>query len=168
LRNTEFYGEFSGEDTAGFWPIVESYVAGVFIPRLTDDGRNDFRFEYFQGNQILYTHGVFSEGYLYRGMPIGHSQGGATQELFFRYSHWFSSRNTIALEYFNTRRGVIGKMPGQVEEQKNAVRGFWRLPIYGAWNAEVMYGLERIDNLNLISGAGQTNQLVKFDISYRY
>jgi hypothetical protein len=168
LRNTEFYGEFSGEDTAGFWPIVESYVAGVYVPRITAEGRDDFRFEYFQGNQILYTNGTFPEGYVYRGMPIGHSQGGATQELFFRYSHWFSPRNTLSLEYINTRRGVVGKMPGQVEEQKNALRGLWRLPVYGDWDAELMYGWERVDNLNLVSGAQQTNQLVKFDLSYRY
>lgn len=168
LRNTEFYGEFSGEDTAAFWPIVESYVAGIYIPRLTSDGHNDLRFEYFQGNQILYSHTTFRQGYLYEGMPIGHSQGGATQELFFRYSHWLSPLHTLALEYFNTRRGVVGRMPGQAEEEKNALRGFWRLPVYGAWNAELMYGWERIDNFNLVSGVERTNQLVKFDLSYRY
>lgn len=134
----------------------------------TADGRNDLRFEYFQGNQILYTHSKYPAGYLYHDIPIGHSQGGATQELFFRYSHWFSPRHTVALEYFNTRRGVVGRMPGQVEEEKNALRGFWRLPVYGAWNAELMYGWEQIDNLNLVSGEDRTNQVVKFDLSYRY
>ncbi len=168
LRNTEFYGEFSGEDTAAFWPIVESYLAGIFIPNLTNDGRNDLRFEFFQGNQILYTHSTFPQGYLYRGMPIGHSQGGATQELFFRYSHWFSVRNTLALEYFYTRRGVVGKMPGQTVEQKDALRGFWRLPVYGNWDTELMYGWEHINNINLVAGAEQTNQIVKVDLSYRY
>ena len=98
LRNSELYGEFSGEDTAMFWPIVESYVAGLYIPRLTDDGRNDFRFEFFQGNQILYT-GMFPAGYIHKDLPIGHSQGGATQDFFFRFSHWFSVRNNLALEY---------------------------------------------------------------------
>ncbi len=168
LRNTELYGEFSGEDTAAFWPIVESYVAGIFIPNLTNDGRNDLRFEFFQGNQILYTSGTFPQGYLYRGMPIGHSQGGASQELFFRYSHWFSVRNSLALEYIHTRRGVVGKMPGQSVEQKDAWRGFWRLPLYGNWDTELMYGWEHINNFNLIAGGEKTNQILKLDLSYRY
>ncbi len=168
LRNTEFYGEFSGEDTAGFWPIVESYVAGFFIPSLTTDGRNDLRFEYFWGNQILYTNGTFPGGYLYEGMPIGHSQGGAAQDFFIRYSHWFSPRNTLALEYFHTNRGKIGKMPGQVTEYKNAGRIAWRLPLHGDLDAELLYGFEQIDNQNLVPGVDRHNQLFKVDISYRY
>jgi hypothetical protein len=162
------YGEFSGEDTASFWPIVESYVAGIFFPNLTKDGRNDFRFEYFQGNQILYTHGIFQQGYLYQGMPIGHSQGGATQELFFRYSHWFTVRNSLALEFIHTDRGVVGKMPGQEEEQKNAWRVFWRIPVYGNLDTELMYGWEHVNNVNLIGGAERTNQLFKVDLAYKY
>ena len=45
LRNAEVHGEFSGEDNAGdVWPIVESYVAGVYVPCLTSACRDDFRF----------------------------------------------------------------------------------------------------------------------------
>jgi hypothetical protein len=168
LRNTEFYGEFSGEDTASFWPIVESYVAGFFIPNLTSDGRNDLRFEYFFGNQILYTHSTFPGGYLYKGMPIGHSQGGAAQDFSLRYSHWFSPRNTLALEYFHTNRGKLGKMPGQATEYKNAGRIAWRLPLHGDLDTELLYGYERIDNLNLMPGENRHNQFFKMDISYRY
>ena len=168
LRNSELYGEFSGEDTALFWPIVESYVAGLYIPRLTDDGRNDFRFEFFQGNQILYTHGTFPEGYIYKNMPIGHSQGGATQDFFFRYSHWFSVRSNLALEYFYTNRGMVSRMPGQAIERKHAGRIFWSMPVYGDIDTQIGYGIEKIANLNLVDGQERTNQLIKFELRYRY
>ena len=172
LRNSELYGELSGEDTALFWPIVESYVAGLYIPRLTDDGRNDFRFEFFQGNQILYTHSTFPNGYIYKNMPIGHSQGGATQDFFFRFSHWFSARNNMALEYFYTNRGVVGRIPvagvEQAVEKKHAGRVFWNLPLYGDLDAQLGYGIEKIANLNLVSGVEQSNQLLRFDLTYRY
>lgn len=168
LRNTELYGEFSGEDTALFWPIVESYVVGFYIPQLTEDGRNDFRFEFFQGNQILYTSGTFPEGYLYKGMPIGHSQGGATQDFFTRYSHWFTARNNLALEYIYTNRGMIGRLPGQAIERKHAGRIFWTLPVYGDIDAQVGYGIEKISNLNLVDGAALTNQLLRLELRYRY
>ena len=172
LRNAELYGELSGEDTALFWPIVESYVAGLYLPRLSDDGRNDFRFEFFQGNQILYTHGTFTEGYIYKGLPLGHSQGGATQDFFFRGSHWFSVRNNVALEYIYTNRGKVGRIPvegvEQAVERKHAGRVFWNLPLYGDMDAQLGYGIEKISNLNLVAGAERTNQLVKFELRYRY
>jgi hypothetical protein len=168
LRNTELYGELSGEDTALFWPIVESYIAGLYVPRLTDDGLSDFRFEFFQGNQILYTNGTFPSGYIYKDMPIGHSQGGATQDFFFRASHWFSVRNNLALEYIYTTRGMVGRVDGQAVEKKHAGRVFWDLPLFTDLDAQVGYGIEKISNLNLVNGAERTNQLVKFDIKYKY
>lgn len=168
LRNTELYGEFSGEDTAAFWPIVESYLAGIYIPRLTSDGRNDFRFEFFQGNQILYTNGTFPSGYLYKGMPMGHSQGGATRDYYSRLCHWFGARNSLALEYIYTTRGETGRMPGQAVERKHAGRISWTLPVYGDLDAQTTYGIEKISNLNLESGEHRTNQLVLVELRYRY
>jgi hypothetical protein len=167
LRNTELYGEFSGCDAATFWPIVESYVAGFFIPRLTDEGRDDFRFEFFQGNQILYE-GDFPAGYTYHGLPLGDSQGGATQDFFTRYSHWFSTRNNLALEFIYTNRGMVGRVPGQAIERVYAERTFWTLPVRGDVDAQIEYGIEKIRNFNLVDGADRTNQLFKLELRYRY
>ena len=111
LRNAELYGEFSGEDSAGPWPIVESYVAGIYFPRLTAGGRDDFRFEFFYGNQILYTNGSYPGGYTYHSMPLGHSQGGATIDFYGKYRHWFSLDTVLSLEYFHTERGTVGRVP---------------------------------------------------------
>lgn len=180
LANAEIYGELSGEDAAAFWPIVESYVAGIFIPSLTASGRDDLRFEYFLGNRILYTNGTFPEGYLRYNLPIGHSQGGATQEFFLRLSHWFSVRNNLALECFRTSRGDEGRMtvdaagrfdPNgtmQAIERKVALRSFWRLPVASEWDLLLSYGCEWIDNLDLRQGVSRTNQLLRTELSYRY
>lgn len=169
LRDTELYGEFSGEDNAGgVWPIVESYVAGIYIPRLTASGRDDFRFEYFRGSVMLYGDWQFPAGYVYQGMTPGHSQGTAAQDFFFRYSHWFSVRNNLALEYIHSDRGNSGKLPGQPTEYKNAWRAFWRAPLYQEWDMTVMAGWEHVDSLNLVRGAQQTNRIAKIEASYRY
>lgn len=168
FRNAELYGEYAGEDSAAFWPIVESYVAGFYVPRLTSSGKDDFRFEFFYGNPMLYTDFKFPLGYLYNGMTPGHSQGGSALEFFTRYSHWFSVRNNLALEYFHTDRGREGRVGNQQTEEKNAWRAFWNLPLYGDMDMNMMYGWERIHNLNLVGGVKQTNQLLKVDLSYRY
>lgn len=170
LHNTEFYGEFSGEDNAGgVWPIVESYVGGFFIPCLTGSCKDDFRFEYFFGSVMLYGDWQFPAGYVYHDMTPGHSQGGAgVQEFYGRYSHWFGVRNNLALEYFYTERGRSYRTAGQVMESKHAGRISWNLPLYGEIDAEASYGVERIQNMNLVAGAWQTNQLLRFELRYRY
>nr|WP_232278929.1 capsule assembly Wzi family protein [Geotalea uraniireducens] len=180
LANTELYGEYAGEDSAGFWPFVESYVAGFYIPRLTESGRDDLRFEFFYGNPMLYTDFKFPAGYVYQGMTPGDSQGGGAIEFYCRYSHWFSPRNILALEYFRTDRGHEGRVTVNADnrfdpngvmqalERKNAIRVAWNFPLVGDLDANLMYGWERIHNFNLVGGAKQTNQLLKVDLSYRY
>jgi hypothetical protein len=168
FRNTEAFVEFSGEDAAKFWPIVESYLAGIYLPRLTDDGKNDLRFEYFLGNNILYTHGQFDEGYIYQGMPLGDSQGGATQDIFVEYRHWFSVRESAGIDYFNTKRGNSGRIAGQAREEKNAVRGFCNLPLAARLDLRLMYGWERIHNFNLQHDSDKTNNILVAETSYRF
>jgi hypothetical protein len=168
LANTEIYGEFSGEDAAKFWPIVESYLAGIYVPRLTSSGRDDLRFEYFLGNRILYTHGQFTEGYLYKGMPIGHSQGGATQDFFLRYSHWFSARNNAGIDYLHTTRGNLGRLEGQALERKNAGRIFWNFPLADRLDMKMLVGTERVVNMNLQNGVNRNNTLASVELDYRF
>lgn len=181
LRNTEIYGEYAGEDSAAFWPIVESYVAGIYVPCLTSACRDDLRFEFFWGNPMLYTDSKFPRGYTYHDMVPGHSQGGSAQDFYVRYSHFFSARNRVALEYFHTDRGQEGRVMvnnvGQYDplngvmqamEHKDAGRITWSLPIYGDVDGQLLYGIEKITNLNLVEGARRTNQLATFDLRYRY
>jgi hypothetical protein len=180
LGNTEIYGEFSGEDRSDYWPMDDSYVAGFLIPHLGPSGCDDLRFEWFFGHQILYTTSTFPAGYVYHGLPIGHSQGGATQDFFLRYSHWFSVRNTLALEAFYTTRGETGRVSVdasgnlaqdgvmQAIERTTGLRAFWRLPLFPDWDGNFMYGWEHIENLNLVAGASRINQLVNLELSYRY
>lgn len=183
LRNAELYGEFSGEDVAGPWPIVESYVAGIYFPRITVSGHDDFRFEFFQGNQILYTNTSYPAGYNYHNMPLGHSQGGATIDFYGKYRHWFTLDNFVSLEYFHTERGNLGRVtvdPSsgvykdggimQAVERKDAGRVSLNLAVPGLDGATttVMYGIERVRNYDLIHGIDQTNQLVMVELKYRY
>jgi hypothetical protein len=170
LANTEVHGEFSGEDNAGgVWPIVESYVAGFYVPCLTSACRDDFRFEYFSGSVMLYSDWQFPRGYVYHDMSPGHSQGGiGVQEFFGRYSHWFSVRNHLALEYFYTERGRTYRVENQVMESKHAGRVSWSIPLYADVDGQLLYGVEKIANLNLVDGVARTNQLVAFELRYRY
>jgi hypothetical protein len=185
FRNAEIYGEFSGEDVAGPWPIVESYVAGIYFPRVTAGGRDDFRFEFFQGNQILYTNITYPAGYMYHNLPMGHSQGGATIDFYGTYRHWFTLDDFVSLEYFHTERGNVGRVtvnssgvyaapPVGAKQTVERIDGGrislnLAVPRLDGVTANLMYGIERVRNINLqTSGAGQTNQIVSVELNYRY
>lgn len=183
FRNAELYGEFSGEDTAAFWPIVESYVAGIYFPRLTAGGRDDFRFEFFQGNQILYTNTSYPAGYTYKNMPLGHSRGGAAIDFYGAYRHWFTLDDFVSLEYFHTERGNLGRVTVnedgvydangtmQSVERTDGGRVSLNLAVPGCdgVTANLMYGIERVRNHDLRpSGGGRTNQVVSFELAYRF
>ena len=118
---------------------------------------------------MLYGDWQYPRGYVYHDMTPGHSQGGGgVQEFFGRYSHWFSTRNNLALEYFYTERGRSYRTANQVMESKHAGRLSWTVPVYGDVDGQMLYGIERIDNLNLAEGATRTNQLATFELRYRY
>ena len=168
LRNTELYGEFSGEDSAKFWPFVESYIVGAYIPNLTASGKDDLRVEAYWGSYIHYVDYQFPNGYTYHGMTPGHSQGAATFDFFTEYSHWFSPRNRVALDYFFTERGNGGRVEGQAVERKNAGRLWWSLPVAGDIDARLMYGFEYLSNVNLVGGVNRSNQLALMELSYKY
>lgn len=84
------------------------------------------------------------------------------------------------LDYIHTERGNLGRVPvnssGQLDlngvmqavERTNAGRISWDIPIYKSIDATFMYGWERVNNLNLVQGVQQTNQLIMTDFSYRF
>ena len=118
---------------------------------------------------MLYSDWQYPRGYVYHDMTPGHSQGGiGVQEFFGRYSHWFSVRNILALEYFYTERGRSYRTGNQVMESKHAGRVSWALPVHRDVDAEAKYGIEKISNLNLFEGIDRTNHLATFELRYRY
>ena len=79
----EFYGEFGGEDEAGYGFSRQAIVLGLYLPRLGPSALFDLRVEYgdtymtgHRGHdRVWYTHGVYASGYTYEGRIIGHHAG---------------------------------------------------------------------------------------------
>jgi hypothetical protein len=168
LRGTTIYWEYYGEDSYVVLPMVESHIFGIYVPRLTSDGKNDFRFEFFYGNPIAYCDYKYPEGYTNANLIMGHSQGGDTKDYFGRFTHYFWTRNRVSVEYFHTQRGWVGRMAGQAVEEIDAARIFWDMPVSTNWDALVNYGYENVRNFNLQRGQNRDNHLVRVDLSYRY
>ena len=89
-RSLKLYGEYVGEDAAGFHQFRP--ILGAVISDLFRTGRTDFRFEYAKTlvgkfPNVFYRHGVFASGYTYEGRIIGHHMGAGARELYARMTH---------------------------------------------------------------------------------
>ena len=62
---------------------------------------------------------------------------------------------------------MVGVEPAIVRIQKAITRGE-KIVVYGDFDAQMMYGVEHIDNMDLAGNQDRTNQLAKFELRYRY
>ena len=76
------------------------------------------------------------------------------------------------MEFWRNDRGDEGRVAVngimQAVERTAAGRVSFSMPLYSETDAQLEYGIEKISNLNLVDGAERTNQLVKFELRYRY
>ena len=87
----EIYGEFFGEDTAGFYvPRFTSNLGGFFVTDLFSLPGLDFRLEGAKTDAIAYEHFAYSSGYRYKNEFIGHHAGPDTDDIFVRLTKAFS------------------------------------------------------------------------------
>jgi len=73
------YGQYIGEDGTDYWPWRTFYLAGTEFIFLKNDKLNSVVIEYIDtyyngqdtGTNVIYEHTPYSNGYRYKGSPIG-------------------------------------------------------------------------------------------------
>jgi hypothetical protein len=95
LRAVTFYGEFVGEDEAGFLPSKWGKLAGAKLGDLLKTGRTDLRVEYADNHvssfpNVFYSHSLYTSGYTYKGRVIGHHMGTDSRDLYVCLSHYLT------------------------------------------------------------------------------
>lgn len=100
--NFQFYASIYGEDQArgiGFIPSLSeiAWNTGVYVPRLSQDGRWDLRIEAGRTNKSWYNHSVYTDGYTHKGHIIGDAMGNSSRRLYGRIGHFDKNANQIAL-----------------------------------------------------------------------
>ncbi|MCZ6873974.1 MAG: hypothetical protein O7G88_10670 [bacterium] len=121
LRYTQIYVEYGGEDTPGNADDPETpefifgdvaFLLGLYVPRLTDDGRTTFRFEWMQNTYandnspgIWYNSSTFTSGFTFKGRVLGHAAGGNGAEFFWRLTQEISKHATLGGDFSYRRQG---------------------------------------------------------------
>ena len=181
LWNTEFYGEWGGND-AGLKPNIREflvqdigYLLGIYIPKVTPDGCTDLRIEYTDNvneggpgskiNGMWYTHGVYTTGVTYDGLILGDHIGPDARDALMRVSRYLRDNLKAGLNIEYTERGAnLGQAVERVYQTSTDLT--W--DINAALSAMVRYGWADVENFDLVKGDTRQDNLLMVELKYTF
>ena len=186
-RGLELYGEAIYDDFGDFSSFTDSqflfkdgsYLLGIYVPRLINSGKLDFRLEYHHTGVRFYRHGTFTSGLTLNQFILGDNLGSVAHGLYIS-SNWDVNRQNLLTfnAAFESRSGdVWGVAPPftfvvvQDNPSENRYRGSvqW-LHRFKAWPMffRAQMGYERVQNFGFIAGNGRNNFLGEFALQINF
>jgi len=174
LRNTEIYCEYGGEDTGGTLLGIGdiAYLWGVYVPRVTNDGKTQIRIEYANtvrrepesGIVGWYHHGIWQSGYTNKGFILGHHMGGDSEDIYLQLERYLNDNLRVNFELDCEKRGVDKERQGIYPQETHRQFGT-HLSYYVNDKLEVnlKYRYDKISNFNSIKNNNQNNYLAKVE-----
>jgi Capsule assembly protein Wzi len=166
LWGAELYGEFGGEDQAAGWFSKDSYLAGLYLPRLEPTGRLGLRVEHANlttitaDGDVWNRHSVFASGYTYKGEILGHHLGGSAKETFAEVELRLPREVTLTASLDREKRGY--DQPLQERHLEPGVGVDWQLTEKIALDAR--YTMDRVKNFGFVPGPGRTFHLATMGV----
>jgi len=104
VKSLKLYGDFAGEDEAGWIPSNWGKLFGMQLNDLLRTGRTDLRVEYADNHvsgepDVFYTHSVYQPGYTYKDRIIGHHMGTDARNFLVRLTHYLTEDMILGVEY---------------------------------------------------------------------
>ena len=174
LWDAQIYMEYGGSDSGGWDPqhpteIIlkdNAWLYGIYFPRLTSDGKADFRVEYatnaFRKDDtpgMAYGHTTYRSGYIHDDMIMGHHMGPDASDIFTRVTYYLTNKLQLGLDYDNM---VRGKTLGLVEETANQYGADLTLNLCEhTLSFTTRYAFETVKNYDMQLGDNRQNHLVE-------
>lgn len=193
LRGTELYLEYIFDDKhqadAHTWFIQDAaQLAGIYVPRLLNDGTLDLRFEYHRTGVRFYRHGQFLDGNTLNGFILGDNLGPDAQGVYGTLNWDLNSHNLLTFKGAFEHRGsdTYKAISHDPVTRPLAVDAFVvvksnpaekRIRLDTAWlhrwkewpfQLTVDLGYEHVINENFVSGqkANNVRGLVSFQVNF--
>jgi Capsule assembly protein Wzi len=170
LRDTQIYAEDLAEDffnaggISGFKLPFKgpSYTAGIYVPRLTLDGRTTARFEYALTDKEYSVHSD-SLYWSYNNALMGSSLGPGAWQVNFEIDRWVNLQSRVGVDTFYTRRQAIAtpfyKPPTPNTETGYGVAlDFLHLPLEIAPLANSLGEMKARAGMEYVTDINSTNQ----------
>lgn len=187
LRYSQIYLEYGGEDTSGFNDSAaevpeflfgdQAFLVGLYVPRLTDDGRTTFRFELMANDfsndatpGVWYGNSTYTSGFTYQGRVLGHAAGGDSQEFFWRLTRDLTKQATAGVDFSYQRRGDTILSLDPTAKKERHFRGGIDLRYFftDSWEFHSRFAMEKVENVNLQQDRDRTNVLFLLQLRYHF
>lgn len=179
LWNAVVYFEYGGEDSGGLEYPEESFgfgdaggLGGIYFPKITPDGRMDFRFEYARTATRVdstpgfwYGHTQYRSGYSHDQMIMGHLIGPDAQDYFARVSYYLRNDLLVGIDYDHIERGLEF---GNCVETTNAIAVDATYDLNDRWTFMVRYAFDTVSNYNMAQDVSQDNHLLMATVKLRF
>jgi hypothetical protein len=169
IKSIEIWGEYYGEDEAGYWIADIGWVAGVKLGDLFLMGRIDLIFEYADNidpdeGPLWYNNSIYQSGYRYKGEVMGHNMDTEARDYFVRLENYLSPDLILGLDYNRQERLVHQDDRQDID----------RVDIDVTWQGidslriETGYRYETIDFPNQAAGDDQDNHILWLFVDYSF
>jgi len=170
LQPLQLYAEMAGEDEAGGLPSKWAYLTGIYLPRIFNFEKIEFRAEYATNHvsgspNAWYRHHIYTSGYTYKDRVIGHHMGTDSKDIFVESSYLIPEKSgRISVSYNREEHNLSGK----VREKKD--EGFLSINIRLKKGLEVKtsYGYGRVKNIGNIPGKDRKINTIIGMITYTF
>lgn len=166
------YGEYGGEDVTNEsgggipFPYKPGWMAGILFQDLFTIPGLDIRAEYAQTDKVWYRHKVFTSGYTYKGVMLGHHMGGDADDLYFRLSSWINKYLRLALDFDQQRSGLSRSLKIMERYVEPSVLLF--RPANIPLTAEIAYRFVHMENVDFERENDHSNHLLRLDLTYQF
>ncbi|MHB8846698.1 MAG: capsule assembly Wzi family protein [Nitrospirota bacterium] len=139
-------------------PYKWADLFGIYLPSLFGSERIDLRAEYAENEvneqpYVWYTHGVYTAGYTYKGMVMGHHMGTESNDLFLELSCLVPEHDArISLSVDREKHNLEGPVSEAVSEM--TLSGMAR--VTGHLEVTASFGYGRIENPGNALGPSRT------------
>src|SRR5579875_3129855 len=180
LRHLQLYQETLGEDNltnevpgiGRFLPFLSvSYQGGIYLPRLSADGRTTLRLEYTI-TESNYSNHSDSLYWAYDNRLMGYPLGPDASRVDLAFQRWVDNRNRLQGDIFYTNRAGNTLVGWHREQSGGLAVALWRLPKPFLGSAAFLGGIqiqasfECVQNLDFTSMTGVRTMLsVTFSFS---
>jgi len=163
------YGEVGGEDEAGYLPTDLGYIAGIYLPRLAGIAwlalRGEYADNYINDSPgVWYSHGVYTDGYRYKGEIIGHHMGSDARDLYIEASLDAGRAGAFTLAVDSETAGAAG----EVKRRNGSAILAWEKPFAAGPAISAGYAFDRRENVDGVDGSDSESHLLWAAFEHRF
>jgi len=166
----QVYTEGAAEDTVGQRPVQWAYIYGMYLPRLLSFERFEFRAEWAETydrheTSTWYTHHIYTSGYTYHGLIIGHHMGTNSRDMFLELSCRFPEKSArVSLAFDRTEHNI--STPVREVAREMSIRAVMKLS--QAMDLDLIYGHAWIENVEFVPGENRKSYTIGGTITQRF